>query len=71
MFFKKKVYIPPPHASVGSYKNFNHLENDLLYTNNEYAFNFLKNKNDEIVKSTKSNIMLIGMEILTKKHIFP
>lgn len=70
MFFKKKFYIPPPQSSGGSYKNFNHLEDDLLYTDNEYALNFLKNKNDEVVKSEKIKCHAYWYGYINEKHIF-
>lgn len=70
MFFKKKFYIPPPQSNGGSYKNFNHLEDDLLYTDNEYALNFLKNKNDEVVKSEKIKCHAYWYGYINEKHIF-
>lgn len=70
MFFRKKFYIPPPQSNGGSYKNFNHLEDDLLYTDNEYALNFLKNKNDEIVKSEKIKCHAYWYGYINEKHIF-
>ena len=74
MFFKKKIYsvnIPPQPATGDSYKNFNHLDDDLLYTNNEFALNFLKNKNDnEIKKSEKIKCHSYWYGEINEKHIF-
>ena len=70
MFFKKKIYIPPQPTVGDSYKNFNHLEDDLLYTDNEYALNFLKNKNDKITKSKKIKCHAYWYGDINEKHIF-
>ena len=70
MFFKKKIYIPPQPTAGDSYKNFNHLEDDLLYTDNEYALNFLKNKNDKITKSKKIKCHAYWYGDINEKHIF-
>lgn len=70
MFFKKKFYIPTQPTSGDSYKNFNHLEDDLLYIDNEYALNFLKNKKDEIVKSEEIKCHAYWYGDINEKHIF-
>lgn len=73
MFFKKKIYniyIPPQSTTGDSYKNFNHLQDDLLYTNNEYALNFLKNKNEKITESKKIKCHAYWYGEINEKHIF-
>ena len=70
MFFKKKIYIPPQPTAGDSYKNFNHLEDDLLYTDNEYALNFLKNKNEKITESKKIKCHAYWYGDINEKHIF-
>lgn len=70
MFFKKKIYIPPKPTVGDSYKNFNHLEDDLLYSDNEYALNFLKNKNDKITKYKKFKCHAYWYGNINEKHIF-
>lgn len=73
MFFKKKIYnidIPPQPTTGDSYKNFNHLQDDLLYTNNEYALNFLKNKNEKITESKKIKCHAYWYGEINEKHIF-
>lgn len=75
--FKKKIYIPPQSQfnTGASYKNFRHLENDLLYTNNEYALNFLKNESkneneEKIEKSKKIKWHAYWHGDINEKHIF-
>ena len=73
MFFKKKIYnidIPPQSTTGDSYKNFNHLQDDLLYTNNEYALNFLKNTNEKITESKKIKCHAYWYGEINEKHIF-
>ena len=73
MFFKKKIYnidIPPQPTTGDSYKNFNHLQDDLLYTNNEYALNFLKNTNEKITESKKIKCHAYWYGEINEKHIF-
>lgn len=75
--FKKKIYIPPQSQfNTGvSYKNFNHLEDNLLYTNNEYALNFLKNElknenEEKIEKHEKIKFHAYWHGYINEKHIF-
>lgn len=70
MFFKKKIYIPPQPTVGDSYKNFNHLEDDLLYSDNEYALNFLKNKNNKITEYKKFKCHAYWYGNINEKHIF-
>ncbi|WP_300752348.1 glycosyltransferase [uncultured Brachyspira sp.] len=70
-FFNKKLHFPPQPASGDSYTNFKHINDEKLYTDNEYALEFLKNSVNNYT-ADKENISYHSYWYgkINEKHVF-